>query len=54
MIFYVCSTVSLSLVFNLSLIISAPNAILNGFAGAPIPSAQKWIAYSASNSDQRF
>ena len=32
----ICSTVSESLVPNLSLIINAPNAIRNDFAGVPV------------------
>ncbi len=43
-------SVSLSLVPNLSLIINAPNAILNDFAGAPVDTVKFW-AYSSSNSD---
>lgn len=47
----ICSTVSLSLIPSFSLIINAPNAIRNDFAGAPI-SAENPAEYSDSNSVQ--
>src|SRR4028119_1658083 len=46
----ICSTVSRSLIPNFSLIINAPNAILNDLALKPF-SVGKFLAYSASNSD---
>ena len=45
---FICSTVSLLLIPNLSLILNAPNAMGNDFAGALI-SSEKRLAYSSSN-----